>query len=135
SVGHLAAHHSSTLVASLSKEAETLKTLLDEQRQSYEKDRAVRLADERSRDQHLTASLKKQAETIDNLQQLFNQSTKELCGLRHSALILERELRGEIEVLVARAAEAERQLAIERAKRTTDMNVVVGSQVMKAEHL
>ena len=128
-------HHVSTLVVNLGKEVETLKDLLEEQRRAYERDRAQRNVDERAREQKYVGDLKKYSSTIDAMQLQLNEAAKQHANDRHRTNQIERHLRGETEVLTVRAAEAERLLAVERARHTTDLHSALESQTVRAEHV
>jgi hypothetical protein len=125
----------STLVAALGKEVMTLKQLIEEQREAYETDRAVRVADDRRREQQHHDTVTRHSSTIDHLQTLLNEATKQLCTYRHDAQIRERHLRGDNEGLVTRTAESERLLAVERARHTSDLRVAVESHTAKSDNV
>ena len=111
----------SGLVGALRKEIDTLKTQLDEVRHAYEKDRSERLTDERSRYRQQEDALLKYSKTVDHLQAMLNETTRELCQYRQSSQAVERGLRGDIEALRASCAELEAALEKERCRRTADM--------------
>jgi len=125
----------SALVASLSAEVKTLQQLLDEQRAAYERDRAKQIADTRRMEQDLHRELKKHSSTIDELHRRLHQAVSELCVYRHDAQITERRLRGEVEILTARAAEAERLLSVERSRRSADVQSALESQHARTGHV
>jgi hypothetical protein len=116
---------SSGLVSALSKEIESLKQQLDAQRRAYEHERSVRVCEERDRHHAQEDALKKYSMTIDYLQNLNNESTKDLVTYRHQQLIAERQLHGEIEVLKASLAEANAAVAKERSRQTADMHLAI----------
>ena len=125
----------SALVPTLSKEVETLRTLLEEQRRSYDHDRALRLAEEHSRFEVMQSEMSKQSKTIERLQELLNSSTKEACTVRHESLLLERKLRGELETLSAQAEAAADALAREHSRRTADLQVATDEANVKAKEV
>jgi hypothetical protein len=126
---------SSALVATLSAEVKTLKQLIDEQRAAYERDRAQRIADARRVEQDLHSDIKKHAATIDDMSKRLAEAVSQLCIYRHEAQITERRLRGEIEILTARAAEAERLLGVERSRRAVDMQTALDAHQAKTGHV
>ena len=116
---------SSALVTMLSKEIDSLKSLLDQQRRAYEHDRAARVAQERDRFQCQEKKLKDYADTIENLQKLQNEATRELVTYRHDRQIAERNLRSDIEVLRVQLGDAKQAIARENARQNADMQLAL----------
>jgi hypothetical protein len=125
----------SALVATLSAEVKTLKQLLDEQRAAYERDRARRIADTRRAEQDLHRELRKHSAAVDELNKRLHEAVSDLCVFRHQSQITERTLRGEVEILTARAAEAERLLTVERSRRVADVQSALDAQDAKTGHV
>jgi hypothetical protein len=116
---------SSTLVSALSREVESLKQQLDNQRRAYEHERAIRICEERDRHQGQEEVTRRYAATIDHLQALQNETTKELVTYRHHAQIAERALQGELETYRQAAEDARRALAKERSSQTAGIQIAV----------
>jgi chromosome segregation ATPase len=116
---------SSTLVSALSREIEGLKQQLDNQRRAYEHERAVRVCEERDRHQAQEETLRRYAATIDHLQALQNETTKEFVTFRHTSQISERGLQGELEKYRQAAEDARRALAKERSAQTTGIQMAI----------
>lgn len=118
---------SSALVTALSREIEGLKLQVDSQRRAYENDRAIRVCEERDRHHAQEETLRKYAATIDHLQALQNETTRDLVTYRHNAQIKERNLYGEIEVLRNAVEEARAQLHRERNTQTAGIQMAIQS--------
>jgi hypothetical protein len=111
----------------LSKEIESLKALLDQQRRAYEHDRALRVSQERDRFQEQEKKIKDYADTIENLQKLQNEATRELVTYRHERQIAERNMRAEMEVLNAQLHEARQAIIRENHRQNADMQLALES--------
>ena len=111
----------SQLVATLAAEVETLKTLLDEQRRAYEAERARRLHDERRRSDLMAEKDRAQVAALDALQAEAQTAVRALCLYRHQQQIVERALRGEIELLKVSCVETQRSMTHMARRKTQDM--------------
>ena len=124
---------SSGLVTALSKEVETLKTLLDEQRVAYEHDRIRRVMDSKTQQHDLRSAIDQCTSTIEHLQGVSNEATVELCQYRHQQQIVERGLRGEIEILRVAVLQARQDLSKERSRKTADLQIAVENSDHRAQ--
>lgn len=116
---------SSTLVSALSREVESLKQQLDSQRRAYEHERAIRVCEERDRHQAQEETLRRYAGTIDHLQALQNDTTREFVTFRHQSQISERVLQGELEKHRQASEDARRALAKERSSQTAGIQMAI----------
>jgi hypothetical protein len=116
---------SSALVTMLSKEIDSLKSLLDQQRRAYEHDRALRVSQERDRFQIQEKKIRDYADTIENLQKLQNEATRELVTYRHERQIAERNMRSDIEVLTTQLHDAKQAVVRENARQCADMQLAL----------
>ena len=116
---------SSGLVTALSAEVEGLKQQLDAQRRAYEHERALRVCEERDRQQTQEDVLARYSSTMEHLQQLNNETTKELVTSRHQWIMTERNLHGELEIVRHDLEETKRLLVQQRSRQTADFQRVL----------
>ena len=117
----------STVVTALAKEVDLLKRQLDEQRGAYEKDRAVRVSQERERFQQQQDTIHKYATTIQQLQEVHSEATKELVTYRHEQQIIERRLRGDMDQLRSSLSDVRHQLTQSHARQSADLQLALQS--------
>ena len=123
----------SQLVATLGSEAYHLKQLLDEQRKTYEQDRTRRMQAEQLRLDRYIDSDRKQLKLIAKLEDDVQIAVKELCLYRHQQQIIERSLRGEIEMLKVRCLETQREMLQQNSRKTYDLTLALELATNKNE--
>lgn len=123
---------SESLVGNLRLEGNALKQLLDEQRAAYEASRAAHVRVARDCDRRHYEEAQRMAAEIKSLSDLIVTSTKDLCETRQNASLNQRQLRGEIESLVQRLAEAEKSRNTQSSRQTEELRVISMSERNKS---